>query len=416
MSAEAVRIVRDRFRSGVLGVCVAATGSLSATDRAGAQEVIELPGEDRWLEADFQEVYEVGAAVGVAWQEFGRVRNVAFDGAGNLYVLDPLAGRVIVVTPAGELLREVGRLGEGPGEFGGALSMAVMRDGRIVVGDFRRRAYLVFDADGEFERQVRPDGNPAHISFPWMWPESGGESVVVGTQLAGASYLGGVPEGTPRPLTRPIARLILTGDDVLRETIAEGWRPPRGEADERRAFEPGLWVGPLPDGRVAFSDSSAYAIKIATAEDGVSHILTRPFFPEAVTERMERAERDRRIAEAGGGSITRTPDGVRAVGGGAGNYWVEWAETMEFFEEVPVVHALTTSWRGRIWVQRRGEEPHEDGPIDILTADGSYLGSFRTGATRIPDAFGPGGLAAFIERDGFDVQTVVVKRLPRAAN
>lgn len=294
--------------------------------------------------------------------------------------------------------------------------MAVMRDGRIVVADLGQRAYLVFAADGEFERHVRPDGNPAHVSFMRMWPESGGESVVVGTELAGASYFGGLPEGTPRPLTRPVARLMLTGDDVLRETIAEGWRPPRGEADERRAFEPLLRVGPLPGGEVAFSDSSAYAIKIANAEDGVSRVLTRPFFPEPVTERIERAERDRRIAEAGGGSITRSPDGVRVVGAGGGNYWAERAETMEFFEEVPVVHALTTSWGGRIWVQRRGDQPHEDGPIDILTADGSYLGSFRTGATRIPDAFGPEGLAAFIERDGLDVQTVVVKRLPARVN
>ena len=416
MSAEAVRLVKDLFRAGVLGVCVAASGLLSAPDQACAQEIIELSGEDRWLEPDFQEVYEVGAADGVAWQEFGRVRTVAFDGAGNLYVLDALAGRVIVVTPGGGLLQVVGRLGEGPGEFGGATTMAVMREGRIVVGDSRQRAYLVFDPDGGFERQVRPDGDPARVSFFWMWPESGGESVVVGTQLAGGSYFGGPPERTLRPLTRPIGRLILTGDDVLRETIAEGWRPPRGEADERRALEPGLWVGPLPGGKVAFSDSTAYAIKIASAEDGVSHILTRPFFPEAVTERIERAERDRRIAEAGGGSITRTPGGVRAVGGGGSNRWVERAETIEFFEEVPVVRGLGTSWGGRIWVQRRGEEPHEDGPIDILTADGSYLGSFRTGATRIPDAFGPEGLAAFIERDGFDVQTVIVKRLPPDVN
>ncbi|MFV2008104.1 MAG: hypothetical protein ACC667_11700, partial [Longimicrobiales bacterium] len=31
---------------------------------------------------------------------------------------------------------------------------------------------------------------------------------------------------------------------------------------------------------------------------------------------------------------------------------------------------------------------------------------------RIPDAFGPGGLVAYIERDEFDVPTILVKRLP----
>ncbi len=91
-------------------------------------------------------------------------------------------------------------------------------------------------------------------------------------------------------------------------------------------------------------------------------------------------------------------------------------ETLEFAEEIPVVRDLHTSWGGRIWVLRRGEEPASDGPIDILAADGRYLGSYRTGATRLPDAFGPEGLAAFIERDELDVQTVIVKRLPRTVN
>ncbi|WP_420449809.1 hypothetical protein [Candidatus Palauibacter sp.] len=47
---------------------------------------------------------------------------------------------------------------------------------------------------------------------------------------------------------------------------------------------------------------------------------------------------------------------------------------------------------------------------------GRYLGSYRTGATQLPDAFGPEGLAAFIERDELDVQTVIVKRLPHTVN
>ena len=100
---------------------------------------------------------------------------------------------------------------------------------------------------------------------------------------------------------------------------------------------------------------------------------------------------------------------ISGAGGGAGAR--ERIETMEFYDEVPVVRELSTSWSGRIWVQRRGEEPVSDGPIDVLAPDGRYLGSFRTGAARLPDAFGPGGLAAFIEQDELDIKTVVVGRL-----
>ena len=42
----------------------------------------------------------------------------------------------------------------------------------------------------------------------------------------------------------------------------------------------------------------------------------------------------------------------------------------------------------------------------------AWAGSDSTGDTEIPDAFGPGGLVAFIERDELGVETVVVKRLP----
>ena len=84
---------------------------------------------------------------------------------------------------------------------------------------------------------------------------------------------------------------------------------------------------------------------------------------------------------------------------------------MEFYHEVPVVRDLQTSWEGTIWVLRRGEEPASDGPIDVLTPDGRYIGTYAAGATGMPDAFGPDGLAAFIERDEFDVASVVVRRL-----
>ena len=85
---------------------------------------------------------------------------------------------------------------------------------------------------------------------------------------------------------------------------------------------------------------------------------------------------------------------------------------MEFYHEIPVVRTLRTSWEGTIWVRRRGDEPASDGPIDLLTPDGDYIGTYAAGATEMPDAFGPDGLAAFIELDELDVPSVVVRRLP----
>lgn len=404
----------DEVRAKLAAALLLATAVSATPGAAFAQEVIELPGEDRWLEADFEEVYRVGAAVGEAWQEFGMIRQVAFDAAGNLYVLDSLAGRIVVVAPDGGLLREFGRLGDGPGEFRTPTAMAVMSDGRVVVANLGHQAYQIFDTSGEYVRQVRMDGEGRHL-VPWMFPERDGEAVVVGSQLAGFFFSGGRP-GNIGPPARLVQRWSFAGEELARETIAQGWEPPRGDENRRLAFEPELEVDVLPGGGFAYSDSSAYEINVASFESGVSRILTRPFPPEPVTERMERAERSRRLQEAGQGSVIRTPGGVSVTGGGGGDRARERIETLEFFGEVPVIRRLRTTWGGRIWVLRRGDEPNTDGPIDILAPDGRYIGSYRTGATQLPDAFGPEGLAAFIERDELDVQTVVVKRLPRTVN
>ena len=56
-----------------------------------------------------------------------------------------------------------------------------------------------------------------------------------------------------------------------------------------------------------------------------------------------------------------------------------------------------------------------DGPIDVLTMDGRYLGSYPSG-TIMPSAFGPDGLVAFIEASELGVPVVVVKRLPQGPN
>ena len=100
-----------------------------------AQEVIELPAEDRPLDAGFEEIYRLGSLDGGGWDTFGSVAGVGFAGAGNLYILDTRAVRIYVVDLQGNLVRQFIGEGEGPGEFGGsyaaALEFAVMRDGRV---------------------------------------------------------------------------------------------------------------------------------------------------------------------------------------------------------------------------------------------------------------------------------------------
>lgn len=80
---------------------------------------------------------------------------------------------------------------------------------------------------------------------------------------------------------------------------------------------------------------------------------------------------------------------------------------------IPVLTALRATWDGALWVERQGEAPWaEFGPIDVMRADGEYVGTFAAGATKMPDAFGPDGLVAFVELDELAIPSIVVRRLP----
>ncbi|MDE2876804.1 MAG: hypothetical protein OXQ93_15275 [Gemmatimonadota bacterium] len=384
-----------------------------------AQQVVDLPAEDRWLALDFEELYRVGTAVtGEEWEQFGRVRSVSFDGAGNLHIFDEQAQVVHVVGIDGRLVRELGGPGDGPGEFSTSGAMAVFADGRVAVVDISRRGFHLFSADGEFERMVRM-ANPAGafgVGRVVAW--SGADAIIGVPTLATAWTITGAAFSEPArfPTSHPFERTVLSGEESVTDTIAEAWLPPIDlegldhtalvnaaprPTDDLPEFSPELHWGVLPDGRVAFVDSSTYAVKVAEVGAGVVRILTRPFAPERVTGRVIRAERDRRLRRL---EETAAP-GANLEGRRRR------IERLEFHNELSVIRGLGTTWDGHIWVLRRGDGPHDDGPVDVLTADGRYLGSYRAGVTRIPDAFGPDGLVAFMERNELGVQTVVVKRV-----
>ena len=210
-------------------------------------------------------------------------------------------------------------------------------------------------------------------------------------------------EGAAEPSYRYVTRYILGGEEVVVDTVATAWKPP----GDPEGFAPLLRAGVLPDGGVAFTDSSAYAIKITAPGGALSRILTKPFRAVPVTDGVKAAYIERELED-----LQRSAERGDAGSKAMADFRRAQLESMAFYHEIPVIRGLRTSREGTIWVRRRGDEPGSNGPIDLITADGRYLGSFARDATGLPSAFGPDGLVAFVESNDLDVQTVVVKRLP----
>jgi hypothetical protein len=382
------------------------------------------------------EVFRVGSFDGDDWETFGEIGGVAFDAAGNLYVFDRQSQRIVKVAPGGSFAAEIGRPGEGPGELRMPLDFVVRRDGSLVVADMGHRAYSLFDTDGEFDRMVSMGGGGGMIRLGQLLPDPSGDGLIAGGGRTMTMSTTGPGGGGPAvPTGRPVERLDLSGADVTPHPIVEAWAPPADDQPQRlegggmsfrlsmagpRTFEPGLHVGALTDGGVAFADTTTYAVRVTDAAGAVQRVLRRPFSPRPVTEAMQEAEKERRLEEleAGGGPQMRI---VSAGPGGARQEVAPDAikemmrnqvDQMRFYHELPVIMAMQGGWSGKLWVQRRGDAPTDPGPIDVLTPEGRYVGTFERDAIEMPDAFGPDGMVAFIETDEFDVPTVIVRRLP----
>ena len=384
-------------------------------------------GTDIPLSPTTEDLYSVGQYSGEDWENFTRVDKVAFDASGNLHIFDPEAMRIVVVDQEGNFLREIGREGEGPGELDWPWGFELLRDGRIVIYDFPRTRQ-VYDPQGAFIEEVTFDmfaGAPGSLLM--ARPDSrlvsrGGMRMARPDQEE---------EEEEDPHLRDIELFTIGGAD--KEVLYRAWNLEPTELDEElttenergqtemsfemtrmRAFEPGLHLGMLSDGRLAVVDSMAYRVKLIGLDGSVVGALERPIVPETVTGAVREAERERR-REALSEPLTATVESAAFLDDDLIQQMranqLEQVDNMVFTDVIPAIAGLAVDGGDRIWVERTGPGGDGPGPIDILTADGEYIGTLPADGPRIPDAFGPDGLMAYIETGEFDVPIIRVIRV-----
>ncbi len=401
-------------------------------DSAGGGPAPDLPDAtsdpDLPLVAVTEELFLLGGGLSEEeWQAFTEISEVHFDHDGNLVILDRRQNRVVVVGSDGEFRRHISRTGQGPGEFRMAIGVGVLHDNRIVVRDVGHDALLLFGPDGTFlEQQVAIREPPQPVRSPGIVTSS--QSVPI--------LLGVFPDGRLLTARRQGDRAV----DI--HTIGQGSRevyrahtPPPPDAAEgaavsirigemevplpsgilprRTIFGPPLLAAVLADGEIAVVDSVGYQVKIVRPDDGsVRTVLERPIDPMPVTAEMQEAARERERGGGGAQVIATGPD----ISGEAGRELSSalaqsLVAEMDFGSEVPVISEMGVDHENRIWIVRSAEDGISPGPVDVLTPSGGYLGTLSEDSFRIPDAFGPDGLMAYVELDEVDVPVLRVVRL-----
>lgn len=384
---------------------------------AHAQPVVRLPAADRALSGRPTQIFAVGRAEGRDWETFVRVAQVAFDRAGNLYVLDQGRGRVVVFDPQGGFVRQFGRPGRGPGEFLAPMQLTVMPDGAVVVADLARRGYAVFGSDGTYRTSV-PFATRTGVAGLSLQAFPGGGVITVVQQLAGAGGPG-APEAASRTLvwqpldgSRPPATLFTASDRVGGPGEGEAAGGGRVAVSSTVMFAPRLHFGVFPNGALAVAHTADYRIQVTGTGPSTptARVLERPLPPRRVTAADREQARQTERARLREGAVVISPHS----GGGGGHglpagLLERQVDAMQFADVIPAIAGLAVDRVGRLWVQRAGARVDEPGPIDLLTQQGAYLGTV-TGVA-LPAAFAD-GRAAWIETDAQGVQRVVVRALP----
>jgi hypothetical protein len=87
-------------------------------------------------------------------QMFQNIVTLQVNEQGDIYILDEQAGNIKIFDQNGSFLKTIGKKGQGPGEFGMPISLAITPSQNIIVNDMGHRKILFFDEEGNYLKQI----------------------------------------------------------------------------------------------------------------------------------------------------------------------------------------------------------------------------------------------------------------------
>ncbi len=112
--------------------------------------------------------------------ELSRVLELDVDSRGRVFVVDGFGGGVTVLSPTLELLRVVGRAGEGPGEFG-MRDIQILNGDSLAVYDSQLGRATIFDPDSLAVARIRAASEYGSDAPSYYWLVGASRSLAAST-------------------------------------------------------------------------------------------------------------------------------------------------------------------------------------------------------------------------------------------
>jgi DNA-binding beta-propeller fold protein YncE len=173
------------------------------------------------------------------------LNGLALDEHGNVYAADTGRNRILVFSPQGTLLRQIGGSGSNLGQFTQPMALAFAPDGGYVVADWENSRIQRFDpahaATDAWQTGFRPFGVAVDPSGRVFAPDTDRRRVLVYTQRGGQLAELGGPGGpsidvAPRQVAassaEPRALYVLGGQGVVRVDLEDVAAPAGAQAGD----------------------------------------------------------------------------------------------------------------------------------------------------------------------------------------
>jgi len=274
-------------------------------------------------------------------QMFQNIITLGVNEQGDIYILDEQAGNIKIFDQNGRFLKTIGKKGQGPGEFGMPISLAIMPSQNIIVNDMGQRKILFFDKEGNYLRQFS-----IADKFLFFGP------MVTSTGDLIASHT--IPQDRPVTVLKKFNQEL---EPLLTFTSIPVDKPPAVNIFVARSLSSLRWALTDKD-EIIWGDikNPEYELYVHNQDGTLTKKITKNYDPLPITAE----DKDNLMEETFGQSQTRDQWDVR------------------FPDNYPPYTGFSIDDRGHFLVRRyEKQENKQGGLVDIFDSEGRYMAKIR---------------------------------------